>query len=165
MVDCLHVLATALGADERGRAVEAALAPRLTALRARNLPPLSAVSYTNLGTGGWVAGSGTTADILFALVGLENAAARAHLVGHREIDLEGLLSLAPDVIVVGAPDEKEGIVSTRAYLESQPVLEPLSALRRDLVVSLPQELFTTASTELVTAAERLAAELDRRLER
>jgi len=114
VVDCLHVLATALGADERGRAVEAALAPRLTALRARNLPPLSAVSYTNLGTGGWVAGSGTTADILFALVGLENAAARAHLVGHREIDLEGLLSLAPDVIVVGAPDEKEGIVSTRA---------------------------------------------------
>lgn len=162
VLDDAWLLAVALGAEERGRALEAALERRVEALGPRRRA-LRAVSYTNLGTGGWIAGQGTTTDIVFDLLGIENAAAAAGLRGHQEIDLEGLIALAPELILVGAANEEEGIVSTLSYLRAQPALASLPALRDDLVVSLPQELFTTASTELLTAAERLADELDRRL--
>ncbi len=159
--DDLRLVAVALCAEEEGRALAAALAARVDALP-RRFAGLRALSYTNLGTGGWAAGRGTTADIVFELLGMRNAAADAGLAGHRELDLERLVALDPQVIVVGAPDEREGIASTLAYLDAQPVLAGVAALRDDLVVSLPQELFTTASTELVRAAERLAQELGSR---
>ena len=155
------LLADVLGTPDEGRSLLAKLEPRVRALAERPGPAPLAVSYTNLGTGGWVAGRGTTTDILFELVGLRNAATEAGLDGHREIDLEGLFALAPEVIVVGAENAEEGIVSTRAYLEAQPVLAELPALERGWIVSLPQELFTTASIELLRAAETLASELDR----
>lgn len=163
VLDDVRLLATALGAEQRGRALEAALAERVAALGPRRRA-LRAVSYTNLGTGGWIAGAGTTPDVVFGLLGIENAAAAAGLRGHQEIDLEGLLALAPELILVGEANEEEGIASTLSYLRAQPALATLPALRDGLVVSLPQELFTTASTELLTAAERLADELDRRLD-
>jgi iron complex transport system substrate-binding protein len=162
VLDDLWLVAVALGAEERGRALADALEQRVAALAERSFAGLRAISYTNLGTGGWVAGSGTTTDIVFDLLGLENAAGTAGLIGHRELDLEGLIALAPELILVGEPDEREGIASTLAYLQAQPALADVPAMRAGLVISLPQELFSTASTELLSAAERLADELESR---
>lgn len=157
IVDTLHVIAAAVGASERGRELAADLDRRRAALAAEPLPDWTAVSYSNLGAGGWVAGEGTTADILLELVGLENAAARHS--GYQQIDLEGLLVLDPDVIVVGASDDAEGITSTERILREQTLLTGLPALVHDRIVTLPQQYFSAASTELLAAAEILAAAL------
>ena len=159
----VDAVAELLEAVPAGRRLRDELTARRDALRpraTRSGAGRRGVSYTNLGTGGWVAGRGTTADILFSLAGLENAAASAGFEGHRQIDLEGLLNLRPELFVVGAANAGEGIASTRAYLEAQPVLAGLPAIAGGQIVALPQELYTTASVELLTAAESLVETLE-----
>ena len=119
------------------------------------------MSYSNFGAGGSTTGRGTTLDIVFELAGVENAAARAGLEGHAALDHELLLALDPDLIVVGGDEDEVDAPGTAAYLLAQPELAGLRAVSTGRIVTLPAELFTTVSTELVRAAETLAAELDR----
>ena len=117
---------------------------------------LRVLSYSNLGVGGTAAGSQTTADVLFTLAGLVNAAAEAGLVGYVPLDKERLLDLDPQVIVVGTVAGDDGQASpTEAWLRAQPDLAQLAALRENRIVSLEPRLFTTTSFELLQAAERL----------
>jgi iron complex transport system substrate-binding protein len=156
----LELLGSVCGAEERVRTFCAELEARRERLsRAPHAARgWSALSYSNLGTGGSVAAGGTTADILFELAGLENAARELGLHGHADLDVEGLLALDPDVIVVGA--SVDGSPSPAlAFLDGSPELRGLRALREGRVVTLPSALFSSASFELLTAAERLASEL------
>jgi iron complex transport system substrate-binding protein len=148
-----------------GRATEAAhlrdqLAQRRVRLgqRARAFAGARALSYSNLGAGGWAAGSGTTADILFELAGLENAA--RSLEGHQPIDLETLLRLDPDWIVVGTTSGEPGAAPTASYLLAEQTLAGLRAIRERRVVELDPHLFSTSSTELLAAAEALCSALE-----
>jgi ABC-type Fe3+-hydroxamate transport system substrate-binding protein len=158
----LRVVGAALGSGERAAALEEELAPRLDALRARSraLGDVSALSYSNLGTGGWVAGAGTTADILFELAHVQNAAARHGVRGFEEADFERLVALAPDVIVVGAGRLDPKVAPTADFLRNDRVTRELPAVRAGRIVALPPELFTSSSLELVTGAERLLDALE-----
>ena len=159
----LTLLAEILGREEHAANAITAQRERIEALRARTeRAGLSAISYTNLGTGGTVAGSGTTADILFELAGLENAAARAGHVEYESLDLEGLLQLDPDVIVVDGVHGDSEAPPTAAFLEAQDGLAGMRALRNGRVISLPTELFTTTSQEILRGAEALVQELEAR---
>jgi len=167
IVDTLRLLGRVLDAEEQAASVLADLERRRTALetapyRARDL---RALSYSNLGAGGTTAGAGTTTDVLFDLAGLRNAAAEAGLVGHVSIDHERLFALDPDLILVGAVDAAEvpgaGPGPSAAYLLEQPDLAALPAIANRRIVRLPARLFTTASQELLRAAERLSEEVER----
>ncbi len=157
--EAVRACGRAFGEEARAAQLLAELDRRVELLRARaGAERLAALSYVNLGTGGWAAGKGTTADILFELAGLRNAAAEAGLEGHATLDHEGLLVMDPDVIVVGVEGDGD-MRPTEAYLRAEPSLASLRALREGRVVGLPQRLFTTSSTELVAGAELLAQRL------
>jgi ABC-type Fe3+-hydroxamate transport system substrate-binding protein len=162
-LDVLELLGAVLGERERSRAAREEHERRAAELarRVRRDEPLRALCYTNLGAGGWTAGARTTIDVLFELAGLENAAAGAGLVGHTSVDLARLLAIDPDLFVVGQPSDPTREPPSAGYLLSEPELAGLRAVRARSIVALPARLFSTASLELLSGAELLAAEVDR----
>lgn len=158
--DLLTVLGAELGVPERAAAKLAEFDRRVLALReaAEARPAWKAVSYTNYGSGGWAAGSGSTADLVLGLAGLVNQAKEAGRVGHDSVDIETLLTWDPDWIVVSRPSETYG--ATRAFLEGESALRGLACLREGRIAEVPANLYSTTSHFLVEAAEALAAELD-----
>jgi len=167
VLDSLRLCGEVLGEEARALELRESLEARVRALRATLPGDLgAALSYSNFGTGGWAAGAGTTADVLFDLVGMRNAAAEAGLVGHVSVDVELLLSIDPDWIVVEAARDGSRPGPTEAYLTEQDDLRRLRAVREQRVIPLPPSLFTTSSIEIVTGAELLAARLrERRAQR
>jgi ABC-type Fe3+-hydroxamate transport system substrate-binding protein len=159
----LSHLGTWLGAETSADARILALEQRRAALarRAAGFSSLRALTYTNLGAGGWTSGRRTTGDVLLGLAGLANAAAGAGIDGDAPADGERLLALAPDVIVVGQPDRSEQAPPSVQFLLAEPALAQLEAVRLRRIATLPPALFTTASPELLTGAERLVDELER----
>jgi len=158
----LELLARVLDVPEQGRECLRSLRARREALRLRARPfaGLRALCYTNLGAGGWTAGTGTTAQVLLELAGLQNAAALAGLQGDVSAEQERLLALAPDLFVVGWPDRSESSPPSADFLLQEPALAGLPAIRERRVLALPPALFTTASPELLSGAERLIQELE-----
>ena len=160
VLDAVRLVASVVDEPRAGAQLVHELEGRLAALRAgaSARSELRALSYTNFGSGGWSAGSGTTAEILIELTGMRNAGAEAERVGHYELDIERLLELDPDVIVLSESTDEYS--PTRTFLEGEPALSSLSALERDWIVSLPAALFSTNSHHLVETAERLAESVD-----
>ncbi len=160
----LELLGTVLDVPERARAELAALEARRVRLRERSAPfaGKNALSYTNLGAGGWTSGARTTGAILLELAGLGNAAAQAGLVGDAPADRERVLALAPDLFLVGRPDRSESSPPSAEFLLNDPALQGLEAVRARRIVALPPALFTSASPELLRGAEVLVEELERR---
>lgn len=158
--ESLRRVASAVGEPRAGAALVAELGQREAALAASadRRAGLTVLSYTNFGSGGWSAGTGTTADLVIGLAGMKNAGAEGGREGAYEIDIERILDLDPDVILVSRSAEEYS--ASRTYLDDEAALESLRALRRDRVVELPWHEFGTNSHYLVDAAEGLAAEVD-----
>jgi len=157
----IDLLGQVLAARERAAGLRAELEARRDALAADDgRRALRALSYTNLGVGGWTAGAGTTADVVIGLAGMQNAAAQGGRRSHYQIDIERLLELDPDVIVVGAEDGA-AFGAAAAYLAHEPALRHLAAVREGRVVELSADLFATNSFHLLSAAEVLARAVER----
>ena len=161
--DTLSSLGRALGIEDRAAAAVAALDRRVDEIRlgAGRRQGLRALEYTNDGTGGWTAGKDTTADAMIRLAGMRNAAADAGLSGHVALDVERLITIDPDVLVVGTPARDEEGSATKSVLEGTPALANLAAVRGRRIVVLPSALLSSDSPCLVDAAERLASLVDR----
>jgi len=159
----LELLGALLDVPERARTEIAALELRRVHLCERSAPFAGqrALSYTNLGAGGWTSGARTTGAILLELAGLRNAAAEAGLVGDAPAERERLLALAPDLFLVGRPDRSESSPPSAEFLLGDPALRALAAVRERRIVALPPALFTSASPELLRGAEVLVDELER----
>jgi iron complex transport system substrate-binding protein len=154
----LELLGSLLGTEERAASQIAQLIQRQAKLEAEGAPRsgLTVLPYTNVGSGGWTAGAGTTADVIIGLAGMTNVAAATGRVGHVRIRFEELLELDPDLILVaGSVDGSTGTV-----LRNERVLATLSAVKTDGIVALDDWLYTTTSHELLVAAEILAAGAD-----
>jgi len=162
IAETLQLLACVLGEKARGEELLRDFERRGAELlrRAQPFAGQRALSYTNLGAGGWVSGARTTADVLLGLCGLRNAAAEAGLEGDVPADAERLLALAPDLFVVGRPDRTESSAPSAEFLLAEPALTDLPALRERRLLTLPPALFTTASPELLRGAEVLVEELE-----
>lgn len=165
----LEHLGRLLGVEDRARAAIAELEGRVAALeeRAEGRPAQSALSYSNFGSQGHGAGTGTTMDEILRLTGLQNATAAGGRVGHVSLSFEELLLLDPDVIVVSTPlftdaghaGDRGG--ASEAVLLSEPSLAGLRAVRERRIARLSPGLFACASQRVVAAAEALAGELER----
>jgi iron complex transport system substrate-binding protein len=162
VVESLELLGAVLGEAERALQCLASLEQRQTLLRERARPfqGMRVLSYTNLGAGGWTSGAETTAAILIDLAGLRNAAAEAGWVGDVPADAERLLTLAPELFLVGAPDASEGSPPSAEFLRAEPALARLEAIADERILTLPPALFTSASSELLSGAEALIAALE-----
>ena len=156
----IEALGSALFAEERARALLQEIERRTEALQASSGPrrSLTALAYTNFGSGGWAAGKGTTADLMIRLTGLVNAAGGERREGHGSINIEELLELDPDFLVISRPSDAYG--ATLAFLRAEPALAHLSSLKNGRVIELPSALFSSSSHHLLTAAEALASAVD-----
>jgi iron complex transport system substrate-binding protein len=163
----LETCARVLGLVPEGERIAADLDRRVALLRQRaerrsqsRIVIARALVYYNDGTGGWAAGSGTTADALLGLAGLRNAALDAGLRGHVGVDFEKLLAIDPDVFVVGAQARDETGSATKNVLESARALAGLRAVRERRIAVLSPALLSSDSPGLVDGAEALADALD-----
>jgi len=154
----LLLLGQILGVDNVAAALVADYDRRVEALLAahRSGQKLTAVCYSNGGAGGWVAGSQTTLDEVLRLAGLTNLAGSHGQVGHGTMTFEELLSLDPDVLVVGGAADAQQVGGTAAFLRESEALSALQAVANDRIVVLPSWLYTTTSQYVVDAAEELA---------
>ena len=164
IIAAFRLVAQAVGEEALAERRIAELDARVAALHARDdgRSRLRAVVYTNGGTGGWIAGEGTTAHEFLELAGLMDAAAEAGWQGHATASYEDLLRLDPDVIVVSRPDNPDEHGATARLLDSEPSLASLSAVRKGCVIELPSWLFSSTSQHVVTAAEALQIAVEAR---
>lgn len=164
VLDSVRLVASAVDEPRAGAQLVHELEQRAAALGARKdeRAELRAMAYTNFGSGGWTAGVGTTADVVIALTGMQNAGAVDGRDGHYELDIERMLVIDPDVILFSEGTNEYS--ASRSYLENEPALSSLSALEREQLVSLPAALFSTNSHYLLDTAERLASQVDAILE-
>ena len=160
ILETIRTLGAILDANDRAETLIGDLESRRKKLASREHPPRSALCYSNWGAGGTTAGRGSTGDLILALAGLHNAAADAGLRGNPAIDKETILELSPDIFVVATISAGTGSPSSD-YLEQDPELAALPAIREGRVVTLPQHLFSTASHLVLDAAEALADAADR----
>jgi ABC-type Fe3+-hydroxamate transport system substrate-binding protein len=156
----LRLLAEAFGTEPECAAVLADLHARAQALRAGggHRAGWRALSYVNGGTGGWVAGAGTTPDEWITLTGMTNAA--EDYDGHARCSFEQLLALDPDLIVVSGRAAYDDMGGTAGLLRGESVLAGLSAVHADRIVVLDAWLYNTLGLYSVRAAEALAAAAD-----
>lgn len=163
----LELLGRALGVPGRTAEVIADIDRRVAALEDSSGPrrAVRALGYTNYGTGGGSPGSGTTFDLMIELTGMRNAARELGLVGWQSLDFEQLLTLDPDLLVLGAAGDGARGDPTEQVLRGEPALAGLRAVREDRIVVLPSRLYTTNSHFLIEAAEELARRVDALLER
>lgn len=126
------------------------------AREARTRGPVSALVYSNDGTGGWIAGVDTTADAALRMAGATNAAAKQDLKDHVQIDFERLLTLDPDFLILAAPRKGQAESATRHTLETTPVLASLRAVKEQRYVEVADALLSSDSLTLVEAADAIA---------
>jgi len=159
--ETLALLGRVLGAEHKAAEITRGLDTRAAALRQRagSRPHRRALVYSNDGTGGWAAGSRTTAGALLELCGLVNAGAEDGIVEHQQVDMERVLRIAPDVFVCGAPVAAEGGSATRAVLLGSGPLGNLQAVRDGKIAVIPSVLLSADSPALLDAAEALEREI------
>ncbi len=157
----LELLGRLLGAEARAAEITAVLDTRAAALRerAQHRPHRRALVYSNDGTGGWAAGSRTTAGALLELTGLVNAGAEDGIVEHKPIDMERVLRIAPDLFVCGSPSRGETGSATRAVLVASKPLALLAAVRDERIAVIPSVLLSADSPAILDAAEALEREI------
>jgi len=161
----LELLGRVLGVEQEAAREVLALDERVAALQAgaERRAGLRVLVYSNTGAGGWSPGARTTSHVLVELAGMRNAAAEAGIVRHGKVDFERFLVIDPDVIVVNELVVGQGSASKDVVTGAEP-LASLKAVREDRILVLPAELMSADSPEIVTAAELLAAAVDRMLE-
>ncbi|MBI4213810.1 MAG: ABC transporter substrate-binding protein [Chloroflexi bacterium] len=101
------------------------------------------------------AGSGTNEDGILRLAGAINAAAEVGLVGNREISLEVIPEMDPDIIVLTEADPALPSASSNALLQ-HPGLADLRAMRDQRIVRIKASLVNTLSHWNIAGAEALA---------
>jgi ABC-type Fe3+-hydroxamate transport system substrate-binding protein len=111
------------------------------------------MTYTNLGSGVWTAGAGSSVDILIKLAGMQNAGAEDDRDMDYQIDTEALVVLDPDIILVAG--SVSGLTPSLNFLREDKALSGLKAVRNEHIVVLPSALFSCNSQHLLTAAEQL----------
>ena len=144
---------------QRGEDLAQDMLMRLETLRAdKSRAELRALTYTNLGSGVWTTGAGSSPDLMIQLAGMQNAGAEAGYEMDYQIDVERLLVLDPDLLIVAG--SVSGLPPSMEFLREDELLQDLKAVKNDHVVVLPSTLFSSNSQHLLTAAEHLSASVD-----
>lgn len=151
----IRFLAYLYGEESRGEALIQEIQQRLDRLATVVAgQPASARPRVLVLVGTSAAGSGTNEDGILRLAGAMNAAAEAGVVGNREISLEIIPVMDPDVIVFSEPNPERPSMG-ETFLR-HPALQELRAIRENRIVRVKASLLNTLSHWNVVAAEELA---------
>ena len=103
----------------------------------------------------WVAGAGSTEGGVIEAAGGLNAAADAGVEGNQTTSLEGVIAMAPEIIVIAQPREF-GAEEFRQSLFDNEALAELPAIKNEAVHIVEGKHFTTLSYWNIRGAEDLA---------
>jgi iron complex transport system substrate-binding protein len=147
----------AVGEQERAERLVAEMDRKISAV-AEQVPPReqwpSALVFDE---GGWVAGSGTTQTDILEAAGLRNIAVEVGVTGFVQVSEEQLLDLAPDYIVIAKPSLD--MADQKAWLQQNPALARLEAIREERFLTLPARLLSTVSHHIGDAVVELARQV------
>ncbi len=153
----LFDMGRALGADAEARQIVERMRRRLERIASR-LPPREEWPTVLLyGPDGWVAGRGTLHDDLLGAAGARNAAAEAGIEGFGRISEERVIAMDPDWLLV--EEGPGGIPHHREWLERNPVLSVLQAVRNRRYVSVQAHRLSSVSHHVVDAVESIARQI------
>lgn len=164
--DKIEAIAAAVGLPEVGKQLAAEVDDQLAAAgkTAGDAAgePLKMVEVTATGAGGQpsVAGEGTPGTDLIEALGSISVGAEANLRGYSvEMSNEGLLSAAPDIILLTVNDlEKFG--GEAGLWEAFPTLQQTPAAENDRIYVMPDAQLKYPSPEIGVGAQALAEQLE-----
>lgn len=142
-------VASALGREERGRAVIAAYDARLAAVPPA--PPGDRLVAAVYEPNGFLSGPGSLADAALARAGLDNFATRHGLPRFSSLSLERLIADPPDLLVTDQPVASPSLAEAMLW---HPALRDAFAERR---VVVPGRDWICGGPSTADAVERLAA--------
>ena len=142
----------AVGALSRARRLVAAMDRRLRAVQERvaGAPRPRTLYYY---PGGFTAGRGTTLHEMIERAGGRNVAIEAGIRGVKQIAREVLVSLDPEVILVGGTSDED---SLRSVLLADPSLAAVDAIRRERVEVVTGPSAGSLSHHVVNGVEIMA---------
>ena len=145
---------------EEARAVEFAgeIQTRYDALvtvTSASAPKPRVVALTQYADTLWTAGAGSTEGGVIDAAGGVNAAAEAGIVSNQPISLEGLIAMAPDVIIIPQP-VGFGAEEFRQSLLNNAALAETPAVKTGAVYLVESKRYTTLSFWNILGAESLA---------
>ena len=154
-------LAQLLGKSEQGAALTASVSQRLQALASTRQqlsarPPKVLFVLVQGDRPARVGGKGSAADLLIQLAGASNAAT---FDGYQSLSAEGMLALAPDLLLVSARAANADHAA-QDLLKQLPLLALTPAGKNSQVISLPpQALMGGLGLSALSASEHLAERL------
>ncbi len=158
-IDSILLLGYIYGEEERALEFATELRDRYDTLvaltsAAETRPPL-VLALTQYSDELWVAGSDSTEGGIIEAAGGINAAAAAGIAGHQTTSLEGVIVMAPEVIIIAQPLEY-GAGEFRDSLLADEVLAEVPAIRSNQVHVVESKHFTTLSWWNIRGVEDLA---------
>lgn len=159
LIEGIEIVAAALGEQERASSFVAGLEDRKRDLAKKHSQPRRVMPYANFGGGGFTSGEGTTLDLAIELAGHRNASAEADILRHKEITLEEVLLIEPDLFLTGS--SRDGVAAGATFLRSEGALSDLKAIQDDRILTISPELFSASSYRILDAAEAVADEIER----
>lgn len=156
-IDSILLMGYIYGEEERALEFATELRARYDALAALTsaaaAPPL-VLALTQYSDELWVAGSDSTEGGIIEAAGGINAAAAAGIAGHQTTSLEGVIVMAPEVIIIAQPLEF-GAGEFRDSLLADEVLAEVPAIRSNQVHVVESKHFTTLSWWNIRGVEEL----------
>ncbi len=128
---------------------------RLISITSVKSPQPSVLALTQYSDTLWVAGGNSTEGSVIIAAGGVNAAEVAGIQGNQTTSLEGLIAMAPEVIIIAQPVEF-GAEEFRQSLLDNEALAEVPAIRAGAVHVVESKHFTTLSYWNIRGAEDLA---------
>ena len=127
----------------------------LIAVTGSKAPQPSVLALTQYSDTLWVAGANSTEGGVIVAAGGVNAAETAGIEGNQTTSLEGVIAMAPEIIVIAQPIEFGGEEFRQSLFENEALAE-VPAIKNGAVYVVESKLFTTLSYWNIRGAEELA---------
>ncbi|MBT1443712.1 ABC transporter substrate-binding protein [Shewanella sp. JM162201] len=150
----IHALGKHLNQEQKAAALASDVEQRLTKLKQQKVSGKVLFVLMQSGRPARVGGKGTAADSIITLAGVSNI---ADFEGYRDVSAEGLLVMAPELILVANRGEAE--LSADKVLEQIPLLAHTPAGKKGAIQVLPgAALIGGVGLGAISAAEALQAQ-------
>ncbi|MBI1340867.1 ABC transporter substrate-binding protein [bacterium] len=143
----------AIGESERAAAMIADMDRRLAAIAPKADDHGRERVYARISANNWVAGNDTLAAAISAAAGYQTLGGRMGFSGYRNVSLEALVTIRPDLMSLSSPWSDPPSMATEML--RHPALRAVAG--RSRIIDIPDNLWTCGGPYAVEAAERLAA--------
>ena len=157
-INSILLMGYIFGEEERALEFAAEVSERynsLVAVTSKQEPRPRVLALTQYSDKLWVAGGDSTEGGIITAAGGINAAEEAGIEGNQTTSLEGVIAMAPEVIIIAQPLEF-GAEEFRQSLLTSEVLAEIPAIKNGQVHLVESKHFTTLSYWNIRGAEDLA---------